>query len=90
MTRPRLFSERARQRRRTGSKAPVPLPRDRCPDCSGPTSTRGITNVPLFTHGGYGAATETRQRWCPCGWMSAIDTAEINPRPFRPTTEETT
>ena len=83
MTKARLFGDRARQRRWTGSRALVPLPRDRCPDCQGPTQTRGITNVPLFSHGGYGAAKQTTQRWCPCGWMSAVDVVEVNPRPFR-------
>lgn len=83
MTKARLFEDRARQRRWTGSRALVLVPRDQCPECHGPTQTRGVINVPLFAHGGYGAALATSQRWCPCGYISATDTREINPRPYR-------
>jgi len=61
----------------------VPVTTATCPACQLPLTTVTVVEPPLFSHGGYGAARATRQRWCPCGWMSAVDINEINPRPYR-------
>lgn len=61
----------------------VPVVRATCPACQLPLADQTVVEVPLFAHGGYGAARATTMRWCPCGWRQRPDVTEINPRPYR-------
>jgi hypothetical protein len=79
---PCLFVVPDKERRHLAGNLPVPVDKERCPDCDGNTVTISYGEQALFIHGGYGATRTSVLRHCAafCGWGVTESVTETNPR----------